>query len=39
VHDQATGQFANAAEVGPINLSGQYVASRGRLYIPPSEQG
>jgi FMN-dependent oxidoreductase (nitrilotriacetate monooxygenase family) len=39
VHDQATGQFANAAEVAPINLGGQYVASRGPLYIPPSEQG
>lgn len=39
VHDQATGQFARAAEVAPINLGGKYVASRGPLYIPPSEQG
>ncbi|MGK2911165.1 MAG: NtaA/DmoA family FMN-dependent monooxygenase [Sphingobium sp.] len=39
VHDQASGQFAHAAEVVPINLGGKYVASRGPLYIPPSEQG
>ncbi|MDB5660522.1 MAG: nitrilotriacetate monooxygenase [Cypionkella sp.] len=39
VHDQATGQFAKSEEVAPVNLSGKYVASRGPLYIPPSEQG
>ncbi|MFC5458733.1 NtaA/DmoA family FMN-dependent monooxygenase [Massilia niabensis] len=39
VHDQASGQFARSAEVAPINLGGKYVASRGPLYIPPSEQG
>jgi len=39
VHDQASGRFANAGEVFPINLGGRFVASRGPLYIPPSEQG
>lgn len=39
VHDSATGQFANAEEIAPINMGGTYVASRGPLYIPPSEQG
>jgi len=39
VHDQASGQFARSEEVAPINLGGRYVASRGPLYIPPSEQG
>lgn len=37
--DQATGSFADAGQIGPINLQGRYVASRGPLYIPPSEQG
>jgi FMN-dependent oxidoreductase (nitrilotriacetate monooxygenase family) len=39
VHDQATGQFARAEEIAPTNLRGQFVGSRGPLYIPPSEQG
>lgn len=39
IHDQATGKFANAGEIAPVNLSGTHVASRGPLYIPPSEQG
>jgi len=39
VHDQASGQFARSAEIAPINLGGKFVASRGPLYIPPSEQG
>jgi FMN-dependent oxidoreductase (nitrilotriacetate monooxygenase family) len=39
VHDQASGQFARAAGVAPVNLGGKFVASRGPLYIPPSEQG
>ena len=34
-----SGQFARSAEVAPINLGGTFVASRGPLYIPPSEQG
>lgn len=38
-HDQATGQFARGDQVRPINMGGRYVASRGPLYIPPSEQG
>ncbi|WP_340265800.1 NtaA/DmoA family FMN-dependent monooxygenase [Sphingobium mellinum] len=39
VADQATGRFAKAEGIAPINLGGTYVASRGPLYIPPSEQG
>jgi FMN-dependent oxidoreductase (nitrilotriacetate monooxygenase family) len=39
VHDQASGQFAKSGEIKPVNLGGKYVASRGPLYIPPSEQG
>ena len=39
VHDQATGQFAKESRIAPINRGGKFVASRGPLYIPPSEQG
>ncbi len=39
VHDQASGRFADAGSVTPINRGGRYVAARGPLYIPPSEQG
>jgi FMN-dependent oxidoreductase (nitrilotriacetate monooxygenase family) len=39
VHDQASGQFADAERVAPINMGGTFVSSRGPLYIPPSEQG
>lgn len=39
VHDQESGRFAHADQVAPINLGGKFVASRGPLYIPPSEQG
>ncbi|QKJ94685.1 NtaA/DmoA family FMN-dependent monooxygenase [Agrobacterium pusense] len=39
VHDKATGRFANAEQVVPINLGGEFVAARGPLHIPPSEQG
>lgn len=39
LHDQASGQFAQADQIAPINRGGTYVASRGPLYIPPSEQG
>lgn len=37
-HDQKTGIFAHEDQITPINKSGQHVASRGPLYIPPSEQ-
>lgn len=37
--DQASGRFADAAKIASINMGGKYVASRGPLYIPPSEQG
>ncbi|MFC3314426.1 NtaA/DmoA family FMN-dependent monooxygenase [Falsigemmobacter intermedius] len=39
VHDQTSGRFANREKIAPINLHGDFVASRGPLYIPPSEQG
>lgn len=39
LHDQATGQFAKGEQIALINMGGKYVASRGPLYIPPSEQG
>jgi FMN-dependent oxidoreductase (nitrilotriacetate monooxygenase family) len=39
VADPDTGKYAKADEIVPINLGGEYVASRGPLYIPPSEQG
>lgn len=39
VHDRATGQFAKGEQIAPVNVSGKFVASRGPLYIPPSEQG
>jgi FMN-dependent oxidoreductase (nitrilotriacetate monooxygenase family) len=39
VKDTATGRFAEPAKIQPINLQGEYVASRGPLPIPPSEQG
>lgn len=39
VHDQVSGQFAKADQIAPIAFQGQYVGSRGPLYIPPSEQG
>lgn len=39
VHNQSTGQFADGRKVQPINMRGEFVASRGPLYIPPSEQG
>jgi len=38
-HDQVTGQFAQGDQIVPTNLRGEFVASRGPLYIPPSEQG
>lgn len=39
IHDQQSGRFASSDKIAPINLQGQYVGSRGPLYIPPSEQG
>jgi FMN-dependent oxidoreductase (nitrilotriacetate monooxygenase family) len=39
VHNQASGEFTKKGQIRPINLQGQYVGSRGPLYIPPSEQG
>ncbi|RKD75968.1 FMN-dependent oxidoreductase (nitrilotriacetate monooxygenase family) [Sinobaca qinghaiensis] len=37
--DAEGGQFADMDKIQPINLQGQYYASRGPLPIPPSEQG
>ncbi|KQR65774.1 NtaA/DmoA family FMN-dependent monooxygenase [Frigoribacterium sp. Leaf172] len=37
--DTASGRFADNAKIRPINLRGEYVASRGPLPLPPSEQG
>jgi FMN-dependent oxidoreductase (nitrilotriacetate monooxygenase family) len=39
IKDQASGRFADPSKLKPINLQGEYVASRGPLPIPPSEQG
>ncbi len=39
MHDKATGRFAKPEQIAPINMGGNFVASRGPLYIPPSEQG
>jgi FMN-dependent oxidoreductase (nitrilotriacetate monooxygenase family) len=39
ITDTTTGRFANPAKVQPIDLQGRYVAARGPLPIPPSEQG
>lgn len=37
--NQETGVFARGSQIQPINLGGQYVASRGPLPIPASPQG
>jgi len=39
VHDQENGQYTTPGGVAPISFDGQYLTSRGPLYIPPSEQG
>jgi FMN-dependent oxidoreductase (nitrilotriacetate monooxygenase family) len=39
VKDQAAGRFIDRSKLRPVNLQGQYLASRGPLGIPPSEQG
>jgi FMN-dependent oxidoreductase (nitrilotriacetate monooxygenase family) len=37
--DQASGRYLDSSKLRPVNLRGRYVASRGPLPIPPSEQG
>jgi FMN-dependent oxidoreductase (nitrilotriacetate monooxygenase family) len=37
--DRTSGRYLDASELRPVNLQGEYVASRGPLPIPPSEQG
>jgi FMN-dependent oxidoreductase (nitrilotriacetate monooxygenase family) len=37
--DQSSGRFLDSSKLRPINRQGEYVASRGPLAIPPSEQG
>jgi FMN-dependent oxidoreductase (nitrilotriacetate monooxygenase family) len=39
VKDQPGNRFIDTSKLQPINLQGEYVASRGPLAIPPSEQG
>lgn len=39
IHDQASGQFADASKIRPINLQGRHVGSAGPLPLPPSAQG
>lgn len=39
IKDQESGRFIDPAKLQPVNLGGQYVASRGPLALPPSEQG
>jgi FMN-dependent oxidoreductase (nitrilotriacetate monooxygenase family) len=39
VKDPTTGAFVDGSKLMPVNLQGSYVASRGPLPIPPSEQG
>jgi len=39
VPDKVTGRFADTSKIRPVDLQGRYVASRGPLQIPPSEQG
>jgi FMN-dependent oxidoreductase (nitrilotriacetate monooxygenase family) len=39
VKDQLGNRFIDQSKLQPINLQGEYVASRGPLAIPPSEQG
>jgi FMN-dependent oxidoreductase (nitrilotriacetate monooxygenase family) len=37
--DKTAGRFADTSHIRPVNLQGKYVAARGPLQIPPSEQG
>jgi FMN-dependent oxidoreductase (nitrilotriacetate monooxygenase family) len=39
IKDQAANRFIDPRKLRPVNLQGEYVASRGPLAIPPSEQG
>ncbi|MBY4208073.1 NtaA/DmoA family FMN-dependent monooxygenase [Rhodococcus fascians] len=39
IASQESGVFADLTKIQPVDLRGRYVASRGPLEIPPSEQG
>ena len=39
IKDTEGGRFIDPSRLQPVNLEGQYVASRGPLGIPPSDQG
>jgi FMN-dependent oxidoreductase (nitrilotriacetate monooxygenase family) len=39
IKDQTGNRFIDSSKLQPINMQGTYVASRGPLAIPPSEQG
>ncbi|MGY1969776.1 NtaA/DmoA family FMN-dependent monooxygenase [Nocardia gipuzkoensis] len=39
IGDQDTRRFSDLSKIAPVNLQGDYVASRGPLEIPPSKQG
>ncbi|ETD33285.1 NtaA/DmoA family FMN-dependent monooxygenase [Williamsia sp. D3] len=39
IKNQASGEYVDGSKLRPINMQGTYVASRGPLAIPPSEQG
>lgn len=39
IADKDARRFSDLSKIQPINLQGSYVASRGPLEIPPSEQG
>ncbi len=39
IPNPASGRFADPTKIQPVDLQGRYVASRGPLPIPPSEQG
>ncbi|MFF2059994.1 NtaA/DmoA family FMN-dependent monooxygenase [Rhodococcus qingshengii] len=39
IKNQAANRFIDPTKLQPVNLQGQYVASRGPLAIPPSDQG
>ena len=39
IKDQESGRFVDPRKLRSVNLGGEYVASRGPLALPPSEQG
>ena len=39
LHDQASGRFADMAQIQPVNLRGRHLATSGPLALPASEQG